>query len=229
VERGNECAGIKDLGDLRNRQFFKLPELAQLLGISHQAVHLRLLKGKIRHYTRTSASGNYLIPRKEAIRLLKEAGQEAVGLWTRIRKRVLLIDDYEPVRKLVEDALADSQLPLILSTAASAEDGLVLAATFRPHVIVIDCLLDNEGLRGDEAIAVIRRATALKGVRIIGISGKASARAKMLNAGANVFLQKPFHLAELMDAILRQAFGKLRRKAIQGSMDEVVSDVMGGD
>jgi CheY-like chemotaxis protein len=207
----------------QKKRDLKIPELARLLGITPQAVHLWLVKGTIRNIRRTSTSGNYLIPWQEAIRLLKLSGREVPGLWTRFRRRILVIDDCQAIRRLVRDAFRNPKVRLEVMTAASAEDGLVSAATFMPHVIVIDDVFESDRLQGAHAIAVIRKVAAFKRIKVIAMTASPSASEKMLDAGANLVLRKPFGLEELRKSIYRQAFGKRKisysGKPLQGLID----------
>jgi CheY-like chemotaxis protein len=212
------------LSRLEEKKLFKIPELARFLGITPQAVHLRLISGRVHAAKRTSKAGNYLILRREVVRILKKEGREVAGIWTRLRKKILVIDENEPIRKLMRATFRDPELRLDVRTAATAEDGLVLAATFLPHVIVVDYALEEGRLQGDQAVALIRRARAFKSVRVIGMASEPDADEKMLKAGAHLLLVKPFGLEELRRAIYSQAFAKSRIRYAGDRLSGVVSD-----
>lgn len=211
----------KGLTGLEKKTHFKIPELARFLGISPQALHLRIRNGAIRKLGRTSSGGNYLIPREEAIRLLKQAGREVPGLWTPFRRRVLVIDGSASIRRLLRDAFHNAGLRLELATAPNAEDGLVMAATALPHVVVINDTFGGGRMQGHQAITVFRHASALSRTKIIGMGLD---RVGMLKAGADHFLRKPFGLEELRRVIYSQAFARSRIRYSGAPLEGVVSD-----
>lgn len=157
--------------------------------------------------TRTSERGHYRIPRSEFVRLLKESGRTVPGLWEKPQSylaKVLVIDDDQPIRVLMEEGAGSSLLPFEIRTAPNVEDGIVIAARFLPDVILLDYFIAEDRLRGDQALSFIRKAKDIRKVRVIGMSGFQRDGRKMLAAGADDFVQKPFSLRELQESILRQ-------------------------
>ncbi len=192
---------------LEERASFSITELARVFGVTVQAVHQWLKNGKLRGVTRTSARGNYRIPRREFVRLLRESGRSVPGIWEEPsppRLKLLFIDDDPQIRRLVKDFSECRWIPLEAKTAPTVEDGIVLAAQFLPDVIFLDYFFADDRLRGDQALAFIRGAKARRKVRVVGMSCHARIGRKMLEAGADGFLRKPFTLGALKEAILAQ-------------------------
>ncbi len=192
---------------LEERDSFTITELAGVFGLTVQAIHQWLRIGRIRRVTRTSKKGHYRIPRPEFVRLLKESGRSVRGLWEKPRKRlakVLLIDDSRHIRVMVREGAGSSLLPFDIKTAPNAEDGIVLAAQFLPDVIVLDYFFGNDRLQGDQALAFIRKAKAIRRTRIIAVDSDPRIGRKMLDAGADDFLRKPFSLGKLRESVVRQ-------------------------
>lgn len=212
---------------LEQKKLFKVPELARFLGLTPQAIHFRLDHGAIRGVKRTSSAGHYLIPREEVVRLLKQAGCEVPGVWTRVRMRILVIDEYEPIRRIMGAAFRKPELRLEVRTAETAEDGLVLAAMYKPHVIVVDYALKDGHLQGDQAVELIRRAKAFRKVKVIAMAAGARAGKKMISAGADILLEKPFGLEELRRAIYGQAFPKRLIRYTGPRLSGLVADGFG--
>ena len=209
---------------LDEKTFFKVPELARFLGLTPQAILFWLDQGAVRGVKRTSSAGHYLIPRREVIRLLKKEGREVPGVWTPIRKKILVIDECEPIRKLMEAVFRNPELRLEVRTAATAEDGLVLAATYMPDVIVVDDALEEGHLQGDQAVRIIRTAKAFRKVKIIAMAAGTRAGEKMITAGADLLLEKPFGLEELRRAVYSQVFAKRRIRYRGPRLAGIVSD-----
>lgn len=190
---------------------FTISEVARILGRPIQTLHYWLKSGRIRRRDRTSARGNYLIPRAELVRLLEDAGREVPGLWERRRLKVLVIDDDRGIRSFALLAARSARMPLSMRTAGSVEDGLLLAAQFRPEVILLDTSFPKDKLRGDQGLAFIRGTKMLRKVRVVAMVLNARTGQGMLRGGADAVLQKPFGLAEFRDAILP------KREAARGS------------
>lgn len=196
---------------LEVRTIFTITEVARVFGVTVQAVHQWLRIGKIRRVTRTSKLGQYRIPRREFVRLLRESGRSVPGLWEKPRRslaKVLLIDDYRPIRLMMEEGAGSSRLPFEFRTASNVEDGIILAAQFLPDVIVLDYFFRGDRLQGDQALAFIRKAKVIRKVRVVGMSSDPRIGQKMMVAGADGFLLKPFSLRELQESILSQIAGR---------------------
>jgi len=215
---------VKPEAPFDEKGLFKISELAGFLGITPQALHLWLRHGTLRYTRRTSSAGNYLISRGEVVRILKKAGREVPGIWTRLRKKILVIDENPGIRKLIHAAFRDPELRLEVRTVATAEDGLVLAATFMPHAIVVDYALQEGHLQGDRAVLLIRKAQAFRKVWVIGMAADPDAGEKMLAAGAHVLLDKPFGLEELRRTIYSQAFARRRIRYSGPRLSGLVAD-----
>lgn len=192
---------------LEERTAFTITEVAGVFDVTVQAVHQWLRSGKIRRVTRTSEKGHYRIPRSELVRLLKESGRSVPGLWetpSNFLAKVLVIDDDRLIRVMMEEGAGSSLLPFEIRTAPNVEDGIIIAAQFLPDVILLDYFLADDRMRGDQALLFIRKAKTIRKVRVIGMSGFRRDRRRMLEAGADDFVQKPFSLRELQESILRQ-------------------------
>ncbi len=113
--------------------------------------------------------------------------------------RVLLVDDCQALEQLLAQILRANGLTPIHSH--SAEDALVVATRDPPDVIVVDQNLP--GLSGSEFIRIVRSAVdpRLRGVPIVGLSGRKESSELLTRAGASCFVGKPFHDSELLKAI----------------------------
>ena len=191
----------QDSLDPSKRTYFRISEVAQLFGLTVQTIHFWLKTGRIRRHQRTSRTGSYMIPRSEVVRLLRKAGRKATGLWQEQRVRVLLIDDSRAIREFAQHAARSRHKPMDLVTASTVEDGLLLAGEFRPDVILLDYLFPKDRLRGDQALAFIRKAKQIRKSKVIAVAGDRHIASIMVKAGANGVLLKPFGLYEFRNAI----------------------------
>ncbi len=199
---------------LEERKLFTITEVARVFGVTVQAVHHWIRVGRIRRATRLSRTGEYRIPRREFVRLLREGGRSVAGLWEAPEAhglKVLYIDDNAQIRRLVEEIGRCSDMPFVAKTAPNVEDGIILAAQFLPDVIFLDYFFAKGRLRGDQALAFIRKAKAISKVKVVGVSMAPRIGRKMMAAGADGFLEKPFGVTEFRESILEQTARASRR------------------
>ena len=126
--------------------------------------------------------------------------------------RVLVVDDTPQNVKLLADILGAKGFVAI--TAASGEEALGKLAAERPDLVLLDVMMP--GLSGYDVCRRIRAdpATALLPVVLVTSLDPHQERVKGIEAGADDFLSKPIHQAEL----LARVRSLLRIKALQ---DEV--------
>jgi two-component system KDP operon response regulator KdpE len=121
--------------------------------------------------------------------------------------RVLVVDDERPIRRFLHSALAAADMEV--AEAESGEEGLLVAAAFRPDVIVLDL-----GLPDLDGVEVIRRLRewSRQPIVVLSVRDREGDKVEALDAGADDYLTKPFGVGELL-ARIRVA---LRRSAAPG-------------
>ena len=114
--------------------------------------------------------------------------------------RILIIDDDRILRTLLQHILQQGG-PYDVRLAESGEEGLELARTYRPDLILCDIVM--RGLHGYSTVASLREIGELQRTPIAMITGKGSALAKRraLEHGADYFLKKPFKPRETLQAV----------------------------
>ena len=111
---------------------------------------------------------------------------------------ILVIDDEPQIRRVVRNALADLAGQIL--EAASAAEGLDIAAAAAPGLVVLDLSLpDKDGLE------VCRDLRAFSAAPILVLSARHSDGDKvaLLDAGADDYLTKPFSPKELAASLRR--------------------------
>jgi len=128
---------------------------------------------------------------------------------------ILVIDDEPHIRRLVRNALTELDLRVV--EAASRQAGLDAAAAEKPSLVVLDL-----GLPDGDGLEVCRDLRGFTRVPIIVLSARHSDREKekLLDAGADDYVTKPFSTLELRARIRAQ----LRRAStsLAGNKDAVV-------
>jgi two-component system KDP operon response regulator KdpE len=110
--------------------------------------------------------------------------------------KVLVIDDEPQVRRFLRSSLPPEDYHLL--EAATGSEGLSMAASRRPDIILLDL-----GLPDIDGIEVTRRLREWATTPIIVLSARGQDEDKVaaLDAGADDYLTKPFSLAELLARI----------------------------
>lgn len=118
--------------------------------------------------------------------------------------KVLIIDDEEDIRQITRFALNKIANWDVVDTA-NAEEGIVLAASENPDVILLDVLMP--GMDGPAALAELRKNPATSKIPVVFLTarGLPDEVDRLKKQGAAGVITKPFDpmtLAEDMSAML---------------------------
>ena len=118
------------------------------------------------------------------------------------RVRILIIDDDAGLRTALL-AIFSAHPRYSAQAASDAADGLVRISTFRPHLVLLD--LRRPGADGAELCRAVKAAPEPRPPRILAMGSPPNddARQRMLEAGADGFLSKPFTLGQLEAEVAR--------------------------
>ncbi|MEX2113961.1 MAG: response regulator [Pirellulales bacterium] len=83
--------------------------------------------------------------------------------------------------------------------AASAEEGLAVAAARHPDVIVLDIRLPK--MDGLAALRALSMQTGTKDIPVVALSACVGHKLAALEQGARYFLKKPCEASQLIDAV----------------------------
>lgn len=105
---------------------------------------------------------------------------------------ILVIEDEAPIRRFLRASLESQGLKML--EAVTGQEGLTLAASYNPGVVLLDL-----GLPDIDGLEVIRRLRQWSTTPIIILSarGKDADKIAGLDAGADDYLTKPFSVGEL--------------------------------
>ncbi len=118
-------------------------------------------------------------------------------------RTILIVDDDPMIRKLIATTLEDIS-GYRLQEAGDGMEAVERAVTARPEIIFLD--IDMPRLNGIEACRRLRSDPATASATIVMLTGDSGPQAqrRALDAGADLFLSKPFsplHLLELVDRL----------------------------
>jgi len=115
--------------------------------------------------------------------------------------RVLIVDDEKPISMLLAQTFEQEGFDV-----ANAFDGIECMnkmATFRPDVVIMDIMMPK--LDGVDTTRLIRRNRSYADTIVVALSAKSDeeTRHRMKEAGANLFMRKPFVIAKLLVRVSR--------------------------
>ncbi|OFZ29238.1 MAG: DNA-binding response regulator [Bdellovibrionales bacterium RIFCSPHIGHO2_01_FULL_40_29] len=107
--------------------------------------------------------------------------------------RILVIDDEKAIRDVLKLHLKTQKYEI--AEATSGHEGLLLASEFHPHLIILDLgLLD---MNGYDVLKELRTWTTVP-VVVLTVSDDEATKVRLLDAGADDYLTKPFGTSELL-------------------------------
>jgi DNA-binding response OmpR family regulator len=130
--------------------------------------------------------------------------------------RVLIADDDPAICTLIDTVLRKGPYEMIMCN--DAESALVAVDRQGPFDIII-CDFMLPGISGIDLVERLRSKEGTRGVPILMISGHTNyamdGRAK--NAGANLFLNKPFTISQLRSAVTTLLSESTKRDSFSGT------------
>ncbi len=108
-------------------------------------------------------------------------------------QRILIIDDESAIRNILNHSLKVSGYEIM--EAESAEEGLKKTSEFHPHLIILDLGLPD--MNGFDVLKKLRSWTNIP-IIILTVKDDESMKVKLLDAGADDYLTKPFGTSELL-------------------------------
>jgi DNA-binding response OmpR family regulator len=123
-----------------------------------------------------------------------------------MKRTVLVIDDNPDLLDMVDAILSDTGF--LVAKTVSGEEGLTVARTLRPNLILLD--LNMPRMDGWEVLRLLKEDGVTREIPVAIFSVRTDLRDKIfgLQRGAVDYIPKPFqydHLAERVERILEHA------------------------
>jgi excisionase family DNA binding protein len=184
---------------LLQKSVFTTGEVAEICKLSQQTVIRCFDRGELKGY-RVPGSKFRRIPRESLLQFLKDNNLPLDELG-RGKTRVLVVDD-DPaiVEMLVEMLERDGRFEV--QAATTGFDAGLRTREFQPDAIILDYMLPD--INGNAVCRRIRSDDSLRNVRIVIVSGVVDREQvdKLIEDGADDFIQKPFRIEQLVNRIL---------------------------
>ncbi len=114
-------------------------------------------------------------------------------------KRILIVDDEKPIATLLAQTFVQEGHKV--ENAYDGIDCMNKMASFNPDVVIMDIMMPK--LDGVDTTRLIRRNSNYTSTIIVALSARAdeATRTRMKEAGANLFMRKPFVIAKLVERV----------------------------
>lgn len=177
--------------------FLTTGEIADACRVSIPTVKRWIQEGHLKAFK--TAGGHYRVSRAEFQRFQMVHGAPPTKEGP---PRILVLDDDPKILDLMVTALSLEQ-GYKVETAQDGYEGLIKVGTFRPDLLILDLWMP--GLDGFQVCRKVKADPATHSTRILAITAYAEgdARRRILDAGADGFLQKPFPLEALGTEVTR--------------------------
>jgi CheY-like chemotaxis protein len=137
--------------------------------------------------------------------------------------RILIADDNEPNRELLEVYLAD--IDCVIATAVDGHDTLEKVASFNPDILLLDIMMPK--LSGFEVCQQLKANPATRQIMVLMVTalGELGDIERAVESGTDDFLSKPVNKIELVKRVenmlkLRHVSDELQRlRSYISSMD----------
>lgn len=179
-------------------------QISKICHVTHRTVLSWINQGKINAFR--TPGGHSRVCEKDLKKFLDEFNIPFPDDLKTTKVEILVVDDEEDILVLIEKYLISDQdlkEKITVSTCRNGVDALMKIGKTPPDIMVLDICLPN--IDGYEVCERIRSNPDTKGVCILAISGHNIdvTQDKILEAGANEFLPKPFEMATLKDSIVK--------------------------
>ena len=185
---------------VKDKAVFTTGEAADLCRLSQQTIIRCFDNGQLQGF-RVPGSRFRRIPRDCLLRFMKENNIPLGDLEGSNKIRVLVVDDDPQIVELFVDVLeADGRFEV--ATAQTGYDAGMVTQQFQPDVVVLDYMLPD--INGNVVCRTIRDNADLSHIRILIISGMVNPAEvnKLMEAGADEFIKKPFNIDKVIERIL---------------------------
>ncbi len=121
------------------------------------------------------------------------------------KPRIIAIDDEAGCIDMLEEYFRPRGYEI--ETASKAVEGIELINNKKPDIIILD--LKIPGISGDEILTLLKsKQPKTKVIFVSAFDDAGKTRARMLNAGAYAYLDKPLSSLKKLEEIVNKAYSK---------------------
>ena len=179
------------MGTDRTTDYLTPTEVAQLLMVSPITVRQWAQKGMLQ--ARTTAGGHRRFLRGDVERFARERGIELPGS----TRTVLVVDDDHQLNKYLVAVLTTEVAGIEVVSAFDGFEAGRMVQLHKPEIVLLDIMMP--GMDGVQVCQSIKNDPETNHTRVVGMTGHYTQQVeeRILDAGAEVLLKKPFSTEEL--------------------------------
>lgn len=113
-------------------------------------------------------------------------------------KRILIVDDSRVSRKMLRNLLELSGYEVV-AEAVNGKEGLELFEKMNPDIVLMDITMPE--INGIESLRAIKKQRESAKVIIISGTGHNQRKIEAINAGAEIYITKPYDDNEILEAL----------------------------
>ena len=170
-------------------------QAGKLLNVAPVTVRAWALEGRL-DFT-TTPGGHRRFKKSDILQFAQEKGIQELNPQT--TQRLLVVDDNREFAEFLSHTIANPQV--FTSIANDGFDAGMQVHSFKPTIVLLDLVMP--GMDGIEMCKRIKKDPLTQHIRVIAITGfdEKNIIQKVLNAGAEVCLIKPFREKQLFNAL----------------------------
>lgn len=180
------------------KKYLTPKEVAEILMVSPITLRQWAQKGMLNFKITAGGHRRYIASDVEAFKekygLEKHAGIDG-------NPRVLVVDDDDDLRKMLEISIKENLDNSEVETAADGFEAGSKVQSFKPNIVLLDLMMP--GLNGLEVCKKLKNDDRTSDIRVIAMTGYPSEEnvQAILKAGAEVCLAKPFDRKKLIELL----------------------------
>jgi len=180
------------------KEYLTPGDVAKLLSVSPVTVRQWAQKGMLK--SRVTAGGHRRFT-KEDVEQFACAYGHTLADQDADEARVLIVDDDRQISRYLKELLTTLPYNIAVETADNGFDAGSKVQVFRPDIVLLDLMMP--WLNGFEVCSRLKEIPNTRDIRVIAMTGHPSKEnvEKILSAGAEVCLSKPFEKETLLEAI----------------------------
>jgi len=194
---------------MAQRSFFTTFEISEICEVNPTTVQNWVKEKKLKAYV--TPGGHRRILREDLLAFMKEFGMPIPAKLVSNRPLVLIVDDEESVREMLVTMIQTGEEDLEVVGVASGVEALLFIGERKPDLLILDILMP--GMNGYDVCQKLKTNAATQSIKIVAISGKhdESVRARILQAGADLFFNKPLDIMKFREESLKLMYSGTSR------------------
>jgi len=175
-------------------------EAASHCRVSLQALRRWIRDGRLKAFQ--TPGGHARIEVAEFRRFLKDCGMPPYPAGEGLAvPRVLVVEDDPDILQILTGLLAGQPRRLLVETAVDGYDALIKVGTFQPSFLILDVVMPK--LDGLEVCRRLKGGSETRHIRILAVTGHAGMAERVVAAGADACITKPFDFEVLSKELER--------------------------